>query len=97
MNRTRNSTAAERLKDFAREPGQSGAIAPTRGAEPLPPTAQTQQRDQTGAAETEPELTLQRLSDTLLAAIQHSTESLTGKIDEVRVDETGLAKSERAC
>lgn len=42
--------------------------------------------DQPGNGQSEPELTYKQLSEQLLAAIQSSTSSLSGKIDEVRVD-----------
>lgn len=85
MSRARNSAAAERLKEYARSTGNSGASA-ARADESSLPASSTQEHELSQQGDSEPVLTLQRLSDTLLAAIQQSTASLTGKIDEVRID-----------
>lgn len=80
MNRTRNSAAAEKLKEFARPVTPQPAFSQQPDSDP-PPVLQSQ-----ATSEPEPELTLKQLSTQLLAAIQISTTSLTGKIEEVRVD-----------
>lgn len=78
----RHSVGAENLKDFSRAAGQSGTILHAWESEPPPPAPQQSQ----APSEPEPELNLKQFSDQLLAANQLSPTSLTGKIDEVRVD-----------
>lgn len=78
------TAAAERLKEFARQDTEHGASAPTtphgpqtRGQQvPQPPTDE----------EREPEFTLKSAHEQLMAVIVACQASLTGKIEEVRVD-----------
>lgn len=89
MNRTRHSAAAEKLKDFARPTAMQ--ITSLQPRDPDPPPLQAEQSVEFSTPE--PELTLKQLSTQLLAAIQLSTTSLTGKIEEVRVD-VGLLRND---
>lgn len=82
------SNAAERLREYARSPG-SPNTAGSAGKQSTPPSGGST----SAAQEAEPELTLRQVTAQLLEAIQVSTTSLTGKIEEVKID-VGLLRQD---
>ncbi|KAM4034650.1 uncharacterized protein ACNLHF_021315 [Anomaloglossus baeobatrachus] len=82
MSRGRSAAVAEKLKKFARDPQQDGG-----GKQAAREVSETEDEE---GADAEPEgakeLTLQQVTARLLAVIQDSKVSLTGKIEEVKID-----------
>lgn len=88
MSKPPSTTAAERLREYARSPGSPNAAGPGGKKPNSPPGGST-----SAVQDAEPELTLRQVTTQLLEAIQVSTTSLTGKIEEVKID-VGLLRQD---
>lgn len=88
MSKSTSTAAADRLREFAR--GSGSPCSPGTGSKMKDPISERA----TGAeADTESEPTLRQVTTQLLEAIQSSTTSLTGKIEEVKID-VGLLRQD---
>lgn len=88
MSKPPTTAVADRLKEYARSPG-----SPTTSGSASKKTASTSQSADPATQDAEPELTLRQVTAQLLEAIQVSTTSLTGKIEEVKID-VGLLRQD---
>lgn len=88
MSKNTSAAAADRLKEFARgsrSPSSPGAGGKKHNPPPVEATC--------AEADTESEPTLRQVTTQLLEAIKVSTTSLTGKIEEVKID-VGLLRQD---